>query len=133
MTEEKNYERVHYKQLIESLRLIAMSESQSFINEYFENFVDIPFEVADTYLNAFTLLPQLIEKKYFSFEVIANLIRLENFINSSLNDPDFEKYSNEDFFQNRRWQMVIKLSKETLIMMNISIIKPELKPIFIKG
>lgn len=41
-----------------------------------------------------------------------------------INDTNYKKYSNDEFFLNERWLRRINLSKITLNMMNISIIKP---------
>lgn len=71
-----NNKLLHFRKIVQSLRLlVAPVPVQAAI---FEPFVDVPFEVLDTYRNAFLLTPNLIEQGMFSYSQIANLIRLNN-------------------------------------------------------
>lgn len=71
-----NKKLLHFRKIVQSLRLlVAPAPVQAAI---FEPFVDVPFEVLDTYRNAFLLTPNLIEQGMFGYPQIANLIRLNN-------------------------------------------------------
>jgi hypothetical protein len=75
---EMNDENLHFRKLVESLKLLVLpAEKQA---ELFEPYVDFSFEVFDSYQNAFLLMPPLIEQGRFSFVQVANMIRLSNFI-----------------------------------------------------
>jgi hypothetical protein len=82
-------EDLHFKKIAESLRLLVASSST--VSELFEPFVDVPFEVLDTYRNAFVLTPRLVEQGVFTYPQIADLIRLEMFVSQLLRIIDADE------------------------------------------
>lgn len=115
----------HKKKLTESLKLLSLTfEEQS---QCFQDFVDVPFEVIDDYGNAFLLLPPLIEADFFNYATIANLVRLHNLINFTANRPEFKDLEEDQFANSEEWNIVRRLSRETLQLMGEPIEKPDLK------
>lgn len=112
-----------YRRLIEVLKLLAIPYDEQ--KMYFPNFVDLPFELSDTYHNAFLLLPSLIENNFFiSNNIIANLIRLENMLNSILNNPSFYNLDEKSFLENSEWNNIRQLSREILLQSKETISRP---------
>lgn len=95
---------VHYKKIVESLKLLSISYKEQKL--YFPESVDLPFELSDTYHNAFILLPKLIEEEFFTYKVIANLMRLENILNNVTNNPLFDSISEKSFLENEEWNKI---------------------------
>lgn len=114
---------VTYKKLIESLKLLSMPYDEQ--KTYFPSFVDLPFELSDTYHNAFLLLPQLIEGYMFSYKTIANLLRLENMLNSLNNNLLFKELEDETFLENKEWNLIRIFSREILLTQGESCEKPD--------
>lgn len=115
----------HKKKLIESLKLLSLAfEEQS---QCFPDFVDVPFEVIDDYGNAFLLLPSLIEAEFFNYAIIANLVRLHNLITFTANRAEFKDLEENRFANSEEWNVVRRLSRETLQLMREPIEKPDLK------
>ena len=119
-----------YETLIESLKLLAATyETQVSV---LPDFVDLVFEVVDTYENAFFLLPTIIRNDFLSKENIASLI--------SLYFRVFSVYSNDDlctlveFRNNERWNEVRQYAIDILKSLNISNSSPNLDHItWVKG
>lgn len=82
-------EDLHFKKITESLRLLVAPNAT--VSALFEPFADIPFEVLDTYRNAFILTPRLVEQGVFSYPQIADLIRLEIFVSQLLRIIDADE------------------------------------------
>ena len=114
-----------YIKIIESLKLIGTSDFED-TKSYFPDYVDLPFEVLDTYHNAFLLIPDLIDNNQFSNNTIANLIRLEILLNIIIKKPDFEHLNYEQLVNTKEWQTIINLAKETLDLIGIPLDKPDL-------
>lgn len=114
---------MNYKQISESLKLLVLPYEEQ--KSYFLDFVDLPFELLDTYHNAFLLIPNLIENKYYDYDVIANLIRLENIITFTINNPSFDSMDETVLIGNEDWNRIRNLSKEILKQMNEPIEKPD--------
>ncbi len=92
----KNLEN-NYRKIIESLKLLALPFEKQ--KEYFPDFVDVPFEILDTFNNAILTLPTLIENELFSFKEIAYLLRVKNLIHIIVENPLFEDLE-ETYFEN---------------------------------
>ncbi len=65
-----------YVSLVESLKLLASPFPQQ-VNALPE-FVDVPFEVLDNFMNSFLLMPQLIENGFINNSATAAIIRCYN-------------------------------------------------------
>lgn len=87
----------NYSKIIESLKLLALPYKKQ--KEYFPSFVDIPFEILDTFSNSILPLPTLIEEEFFSFKEIAYLLRVKNLITIIVENPSFEDLG-EAYFEN---------------------------------
>jgi hypothetical protein len=105
-------ENFHFRKLVESLRLLILpAEKQA---ELFEPFVDVVFEVLDSYQNAFLLTPALIEREFFSFIQIANMIRLNNFIAMLFSSDCDGHIDDSDKSKEALWRMVRSLALDLL-------------------
>lgn len=113
----------YYKKVTEALKLLSLNFDEQ--KEYFPDFVDIPFEILDTFENAFLLLPQLLESNKIEYTVVPNLLRLHNFISWELKNPEFENLEVEKLCSSVDWNRIRDLSKEILKIMGDSIEKPD--------
>jgi hypothetical protein len=113
-----------YKKITESLRLISLPFEDQV--QCFPKFVEVPFEVIDTFENAFLLLPSLIESEIINYKIIANLLRLYNLVNITSSNPKFSDLDDEQFSKSDEWNRVRELSKKTLQLMGEPIQKPDL-------
>lgn len=113
------------KKLTESLKLLSLTFKEQSL--CLPDFVDVPFEVIDSYGNAFLLLPQIIEAGLINYPVIANLLRLHNLINFTANRPEFKDLEEAQFANSEEWNLVRALSRETLELMEEPLEKPDLK------
>ena len=113
----------YYKKLIEALKLISISFEEQ--KKYFPDFVDVPFEVLDTFENAFYLLPEILETNKINYNVIPNILRIHNLIYLGIFDADFDSLSYEELYNSSEWNRMIVLSKDILKMMNIPLEKPD--------
>lgn len=113
------------KKLVESLKLLALPYMQQ--KQCFENFVDVPFEVLDTFDNAFFLLPGLIEANKYTNVQIAAIIRLHNLINFTSSNLELKDLDEDQFSSNKEWNKIRELSKEILCLMGEVQEKPDLK------
>lgn len=116
---------IQYKRLVESLKLLSSSYSQQ--KNYFPDFVDLPFELSDTYHNNFLLLPRLIQNSFFTYEIIANLMRLENMLNSIMCNPLFDDIDEKVFLENEEWDKIRKFSTDILCQIGESVTSPDSK------
>lgn len=114
-----------YRKVIESLKLLSLAFQEQ--KQCFPEFVDVPFEVLDTFNNAFLLLPNLIEDEQFSNHEISILIRLHNLINFTASNPVLKDLEEEQFSTNAEWNKLRELSKEALRLIGEPIEKPDLK------
>src|SRR5688500_8460327 len=103
---------MHYKKVIESLKLMSLPYEEQKL--YFPDFVEIPFEVLDTFDNAFLLMPKLIENGLFSNKGIAWVLRLHNTINLLASNPNFKDLEEGQFRDNEEWDKIREFSKEVL-------------------
>jgi hypothetical protein len=67
---------VQYKILVESLKMLALSERDQ--KALLPEFVDVQDEVINNFFEAFLLLPQLVENNYLSLKAIAAILRVNN-------------------------------------------------------
>jgi len=111
---------LYYKRIIESLKLISIANDENRIKSYFPDFVDLPFEIVDTYHNAFLLIPQLIENNLIPNDIIANLIRLEFLVNHMLGHPEYETLTNDQIFKREQWNVIVNFAQEILRTLDIS-------------
>lgn len=118
-----NYMNLNYKKLIESLKLLSITYLEQ--KSFFPDFVDLPFELSDTYHNVFILLPELIEEKLFTYEVISNLMRLEIMLNRIMNDPSYDNLNEQKFLENKEWSNVRSLAKKILNQNGELLAKPD--------
>ena len=116
---------LYYKKITESLRLLSLPFEEQI--KCFPNFVEVPFEVLDTFNKAFLLSPTLIELGKFNNSIIANLLRLHNLINLTLNNPNFKDLEDEQFSKSSEWNKVRELSKEILQLMGEAFKNPDPK------
>ena len=114
----------HYKNITESLKLLSLSFEEQV--KYFPHFVDVPFEVIDTFGNAVLLLPGVIESGKLGKKAIASILRLRNVINITLSNPDFKDLDDEQFKVSDEWDKVREMAKDTLQLMGEPLGKPDL-------
>ncbi|WP_333662228.1 hypothetical protein [Chishuiella changwenlii] len=112
----------YYKKITESLKLILLTFEEH--KKCLPTFVDIPFEVLDTFENAFYLLPQLLEASKIYCVVIPNLLRIHNLINLNIYNNDFDSISYDELYNSEEWCTMKKLAKEALITLNEPLEKP---------
>lgn len=116
---------LYYKKTIEGLKLLAMPFTMQ--KTYYEDFVEVPFEVLDTFDDIIIQLPKLIEGNRFTNMQIASLLRLHNRINFVITDPDLRNLDEMSFSDDNRWNNIREMAKESLIIMNEPIIPPDSK------
>lgn len=107
-----NTHELHLKKLIEALKLLLATESQR--SALFESFVDVEFEVLDTYRNAFLLIPELIESSYLSFSQIADLIRINNLVSIAISKIDSVETSEISDFNSNHYASIASLTEKVL-------------------
>ena len=105
----------YYKNIVTSLELLSLKFEEQ--QKEFPEFVDVPFEVLDTFHNALLHLPKLIEENRFENHVIASLLRLQNIINFTASNPKFKDLEEEQFKVSDEWNKVRRMAKETLQIM----------------
>ena len=113
----------YFLKIRESLKLLSLTFNEQ--KQFFPTFVDMPFEVLDTYEKAFLLLPQVVEsKKISSYSVIANLLRIHFAINMIFNHPNYDEFDDEKLTTITDWNRVRELSIQTLQLMGVPLDKP---------
>ena len=114
---------LHHKQMLESLKLLAMPFSVQ--KKCFEDFVDAPFEVLDTFDDAFLQLPKLVEVGRFSNMEIASILKLHNMINFTASRPELMDLDENQFSTHVSWNRIREQSKELLILLGEPIELPD--------
>jgi hypothetical protein len=112
----------YYTKLIESLKLLSLNFNEQ--KKYFPEFVDVPFEILDTFEKAFMLLPQLMELNKITCKVIPNLLRLHNLINIELRNPNFDSIESEKLCNSEEWDKIRKIARDTLQIVGKPLEKP---------
>lgn len=102
-----------YTKLEESVKLLSLPFSEQ--KKRFPEFVDIPFEILDSFENQFMVLPDLVESGCLSHQGIANLIRLHNLIGFTSSNQVLKDLDEQQFEFAPEWQKVRKLAGETMI------------------
>jgi len=115
--------RTQYNKVIESIKLLALPFEEQV--KYFPEFVEVPFEVIDTFDNAVLQLPLLIELGNFENKCIASLLRLQNLINFTSSNPKFKDLDDEQFRISDEWNKVREMARDTLQIMGERIEKPD--------
>lgn len=113
----------YYKKVIESLRLLSLNFNEQ--KEYFPEFVDIPFEILDTFEHAFLLVPQLLESNKISYDVVPDLLRLHLLISSKIENLDFDNLEVEKLCNSDEWNTIRELSTEIIKQMGEPFAKPD--------
>jgi hypothetical protein len=116
---------IRYKKLTESLKLLSLQYNEQV--KCFPKFVDVPFEVIDTFYNAFLLLPTLLDEKALQIELTANILRINNSINIITNNPQFKDLDETQFEKSEEWNKIREFSKEILLQMGEPLEWPDLK------
>jgi hypothetical protein len=111
------------QQIIESLKLLAIPYRDQCT--LFPDFADKPFEVIDTYENAFLLLPPLIEIDAFPNYTIAGLVRIHNAINLALRSPELRDLDPMQFEHAPGWNEIRNMAKEVLTQLHIPLSFPD--------
>lgn len=115
--------RIQFNKVIESLKLLALPFEEQ--EKYFPEFVEVPFEVIDTFDNAVLQLPLLIELDNFDNKAIASILRLQNLINITSSNPKFKDLDDEQFRTADEWNKVREMARDTLQVMGEPIGKPD--------
>jgi hypothetical protein len=115
--------KIQYIKVIESVKLLALPFEEQL--NYFPEFVEVPFEVIDTFDNALLQLPLLIESGYFEKRCIASLLRLQNLINFTSSQTQFKDLEVEQFKMAEEWNKVRQAAKETLRILEVPLEKPD--------
>ncbi len=106
----------YYNTLISSLRLLSLSYKEQ--KKYFPDFVDVPFEILDSYCHAFLLIPVLVENEMFSYKQISMMLSLNFKINSLLQSPFYlDAKTDQDIINLSDWKTIADISKEILVLM----------------
>lgn len=104
--------KIGYKKIVESLKLLALPfEDQK---KCFPEFVDVPFEVLDTFDKVFYILPDIVENQKLKFNSIANLIRLKNLIDFTSSNPKLRDLDVEQFSKSEEWEKIRSFAKEII-------------------
>jgi hypothetical protein len=112
-----------YRKILESLKLLAMPFGIQ--KKCFEDFVDAPFEVLDTFDNAFLHLPELIEDGRFLNMEIASLLRLHNMIDFTASRPELKDLDEDQFSTHVSWNRIRAQAKELLLLLGEPIGVPD--------
>lgn len=104
-----------YKNLIDALNLLSSNFNDQ--KKMFPHFVDIPFEILDSYQNAFMLLPELLEFNKINCKDLPNLLRLHNLINLELNNPNFELLNEDVICNSDEWNKIRLIANVLLLKM----------------
>lgn len=111
--------------LIASLKLLSLPYSEQ--EQYFEDFVDKPFEIIDSFDNAILHLPKLIENGEFNYQSIASILRLQNLINITASNPKFKDLEIEQFKKSKEWNKVREFARETISIIGETLENPNPK------
>lgn len=110
---------------VAALKYLALEYAEQV--EYQPNFVDVPFEILDTYEKAFVLLPQIIDANKVECKAISNLLRIHNLIGGQLAHPEFDTRDEIELCNSREWNLIRGLAKESLSQMGQQCDKPDRK------
>lgn len=119
MVESERY----YHLIVESLKLLALDYPDQ--EKHFPSFVDVPFEILDTFEKAFVLLPQVLEADRVACKVVPSLLRIHNLIAGELCHPDFSTLEAVELCNSTKWDTIRKIAKECLNLMGEPCIEPE--------
>lgn len=115
--------KIKYNKVIESIKLLALPFEEQV--KYFPEFVEVPFEVIDTFDNAVLQLPLLIELGNFENKAIASILRLQNLINFTSSNPKYKDLDDEQFRMSDEWNKIREMARNTLQTMGKPIEKPD--------
>lgn len=115
----------HQIRLIASLQLLAQDYEKQ--KKLFPKFVDIPFEILDTFEKSFQMLPILLENKIMDCEVVPSILNLHNLVNLELKNPNFDLEEAEVLCNSKSWQNLRLMAKNILIQLNEPIEIPNVK------
>jgi len=109
-----------YKLLVNSLKLLGISyeEQVSFLPDY----ADIKDDVVSEFINAFYLVPQLMEKNKLSYKAVNKILYC--YVLLELNLSIEERSTDSAFETHESWEQVRVLAREALTEMGESIEAP---------
>lgn len=108
----------YYERLVNSLKLLCVNEEM--YHTHLPGFADKPFEVMDGFWKAYNLLPQIIEEQLLSYETIAALLRLNNYLATLDANQAYKVLPGEAFFKLPEWEKVKGLANIALEAMGES-------------
>lgn len=85
------------------------------LNSY-PNFVDVFDEVISDFGDAFLLLPVLMDENSISYEAVKEILKCNNLIDLNLSIE--ERRTDQSFESDQSWDLVRKLSKDALDLLN---------------
>lgn len=114
-----------YRKIAESLKLLSLPYDEQV--QCLPDFVDAPFEVLDTFYNAFLLMPSLIEDEIFTYQAIAEILRLHNLIEMTARNPDLSDLDEVQFSTFEEWNKIREMASEIVLMLGENQGKPDPK------
>ena len=99
-----------FEKINESIKLLSLPYEEQ--KGKFPSFVDVPFEILDTFDNSFLIFPNLVENGMFTYKVIAMILRLHNIINFTISNPNFKDLEVEQFSNHVEWDRIRNLAGE---------------------
>lgn len=122
MEKEQN---LYFNRLKESVKLLALPYVVQ--KDFFEDFVDAPFEVLDTFHNAFLHLPKLVEENMLTNLATANVLRLNNLISFTSSNLELKDLDEFQFSHANEWNIVRDLASETIKLLGDKVESPNPK------
>lgn len=118
---QDDYER-YYNTIVDSIKFLALPASGQ--KELLPSYVDVPFEVLDSFENAFLLLPQLVERSFFSNTALASILRLHTMVRMAGShleeiDPDGMNRTDHPILDEIR-----EAARRILVLLNEPIVAP---------
>lgn len=92
----------------------------------FPAFVDTPNEVIDAYYNSFLLLPDLVNDAMFSNSVLAELIRIQNYISIVMAQSSVQAIEEKEVDSNKEWIILRSMSKNVLELLDEPMVPPDM-------
>lgn len=91
----------YYKTVVDSIKLLSLPYRKQ--KEFLPDFVDHRFEIMDSFQHAFVLLPQLVENKIIPTKALADILRLKNMVDLTINMESLYDLSDKKLEKNEYW------------------------------
>lgn len=111
-----------YKLLVDSLKLLGLSYEEQ--ERFLPNYADIKDDVVSEFVNAFYLVPQLMEKNELSYQSVTKVLYCYVLLEMNLSIE--ERATDLAFKTHESWEQVRDMAQKALAEMGESIESPSI-------